>query len=147
MDLGNIELQIGSEPEDMFTTQRSEGEMLRKRVHAVVSSLDGGELSLFRKQRLQLSPTPQGQTSEQPDESIRDFEPQTVKQKPHFSSPIRSQVSRPSKPGPSLVTWFPYSNEGVWLSWKVEVNVPWLVLLIVAFFSRFWRIDFPTSVV
>ncbi len=54
---------------------------------------------------------------------------------------------RPTPPGPRLVTWFPYSLEGAWLTWKVEINGPWAILLLVTIVSRFWRIDFPTGVV
>ena len=43
--------------------------------------------------------------------------------------------------------WFPYSKEGPPLSFTVNVNVLWWVVMAIAFVTRFWRIDFPNFVV
>lgn len=43
--------------------------------------------------------------------------------------------------------WFPPSKEAPPLSYTVEMNVMWCVVLVLAFITRFWRIDFPSFVV
>ena len=42
--------------------------------------------------------------------------------------------------------WFCYNKEGPPLSYTVDVNVLWWVVLVIAFITRFWRIDFPNFV-
>ena len=42
--------------------------------------------------------------------------------------------------------WFQYNKEGPPLSYTVDVNVLWWVVLAIAFITRFWRIDFPNFV-
>ena len=42
--------------------------------------------------------------------------------------------------------WFHYNKEGPPLSYTVDVNVLWWVVMVVAVITRFWRIDFPNFV-
>ena len=42
--------------------------------------------------------------------------------------------------------WFPHNEEGPPLSYTVDVNILWWVLLALAFITRFWKIDFPNFV-
>ena len=43
--------------------------------------------------------------------------------------------------------WFAPTREAPPLSYTVEMNVMWCVVLVLAFITRFWRIDFPSYVV
>ena len=43
--------------------------------------------------------------------------------------------------------WFPPSKEAPPLSYTVQMNFMWCVVLALAFITRFWRIDFPSYVV
>ena len=44
-------------------------------------------------------------------------------------------------------SWFPLNKESPLISYTVEMNIMWCVLLALAFITRFWRIDFPSYVV
>lgn len=46
-----------------------------------------------------------------------------------------------------LTHWFPRNMEAPPISYTVEMNVMWWVVLALAFITRFWRIDFPSYVV
>lgn len=55
----------------------------------------------------------------------------------HFKVPLKPRRS---------TNWFHYNKEGPPLSYTVDVNVLWWVVLAIAVVTRFWRIDFPNFV-
>ena len=56
----------------------------------------------------------------------------------NFKMPLK-KLRRPTN-------WFLYNKEGPPLSFTVDVNVLWWVVLAIAVITRFWRIDFPNFV-
>lgn len=54
-------------------------------------------------------------------------------------------LKMPLKRG-QLMSWFHYNKEGPPLSYTVDVNVLWWLIMAIAFVTRFWRIDYPNFV-
>ena len=44
------------------------------------------------------------------------------------------------------MSWFRYNKEGPPISYTVDINILWWVVVAIAFITRFWRIDFPNFV-
>lgn len=45
-----------------------------------------------------------------------------------------------------LTSWFRYNKEGPPISYTIDVNILWWVVMAITCITRFWRIDFPNFV-
>ena len=77
-------------------------------------------------------------TEKQPGVEQVPSDPSSHDARGNFKVPLK-KLRRPTN-------WFLYNEEGPPLSFTVDVNVFWWVVLAIAVITRFWRIDFPNFV-